>query len=373
MIEYITIHDTERQRVGIIDVFKSVLWARQYFGVGEFEVYVQATAENSALLKAGNYVSRDDDDEVGIIERVEKTFLPISGLMIIARGRFVKSLLSRRVIYRLSGNVNRPTVLSGKVETAVRSLVSAHVVSPTDAARQIPFVKLGELAGISHIITNSDGGSGSVQTSYANLLTFSDDLLQEYGMSARMTMDAAGNLLYTVFEGKDRSVGNAAGLQPLIFSQEFDNLSSTTYVHDGSGYKNTALVGGSGEELARFYILHGGSAAGMNRHELFIDARSINREYQDEGEETQQYPADVYTQMLTAEARRQLEPYAVTDSMTGEVDVTNSVYRYRQDYDLGDLVTIRDDMVGVMTTTRIVRIIEAQDENGYQIGLEFNA
>lgn len=373
MIDYITIHDAERQRVGIIDMFKSVLWARQYFGVGEFELVVQAIDENGALLKAGNYVSRDDDDEVGIIERVEKTFLPVSGLVIIARGRFVKSLLSRRVVYNLSGNINRATVLSGNVEAAVRGLVSAHVVSPTDAARQIPFVKLGELAEISHIITDSEGGSGEVQTSYGNLLTVTDDLLHEYGMSARMTMDADGNLLYNVFEGKDRSVGNAAGLQPLIFSQEFDNLAATTYVHDSSTFKNTALVGGSGEELDRFYILHGGNAAGMDRHELFVDARSINREYEDASGNKLQYSAAVYTKMLTSEARRQLEPYAVTDSMTGEVDVTNSVYRYREDYDLGDLVTIRDDMIGVITTTRIVRIIEAQDENGYQIGLEFNA
>ena len=100
MIEYLEIRDkSTRDIIGIIDTAQSIIWKSVYYGVGDFEIYVAATAENIAMLAEDNYVTRIDNDECGIIEHIEITDDSNDGKMIVASGRFVKSILDRRIVY----------------------------------------------------------------------------------------------------------------------------------------------------------------------------------------------------------------------------------------------------------------------------------
>lgn len=72
-IEYVEIRDSSREIIGIVDVFSSIIWHSVWFGVGDFEIYAPRTLQSFELLKIGNYVSRNDTDDIGIIERVEYT------------------------------------------------------------------------------------------------------------------------------------------------------------------------------------------------------------------------------------------------------------------------------------------------------------
>ena len=45
-IEYVEIRDESRNIVGIIDTAQSIIWHSVYNGVGDFEIYAQATEKH---------------------------------------------------------------------------------------------------------------------------------------------------------------------------------------------------------------------------------------------------------------------------------------------------------------------------------------
>jgi len=368
-IEYVEIRDENTDLLGIIDTAQSIIWHSVYFGVGNFEIYVAAHQETVELLQAGRYVTRIDNDEVGIIESLQIFDDPTSGTMITASGRFAKAMLDRRLIYNLSGTVNTPTILRGNVETEVRRVVAENAIScPFDSRRNIPVLELGELAGFAYVIVDDSGTATQKQVSYENLLEYTDSLLKEYGLASKVILDAdAKKLQYVIFEGTDRSIDNADCEIPITFSKEFDNLTESSYYFNESVSKNVALIGGAGEGLERFYSLLAGNQAGLERRELWVDASSVNRTYKDEKEEEQTYDDDVYRSMLDATGRQTLTEHQAEETLQGKVDVVNSGHIFNVDFALGDIVTMQNNAIGRYVNERLRDVLEVQDGDGYKI------
>lgn len=368
-IEYVEIRGSDLATVGIIDTAKSIIWHSKYFGVGDFEIYVQATTENVALLQAGNFVTRPDDLEVGIIEEISIAANEQDGIMITASGRFAKSLLDRRLIYKLSGKSNTPTILRGNVETEVRRVVAENAIDcPFDSRRNIPLLALGDVAGLPQIIVNENGAAAQKQVSYGNLLEYTDALLQEYGLASTVILDEeAGKLLYVIYAGVDRSVDNAAGNDPIVFSKDFDNLTSSSYQYNAAAEKNVALIGGAGEGVERFYSLLAGTHSGLQRREMWVDAASLNRTYKDENDVEQTYSDAEYSAMLNAAGKQSLAEHTTTETFDSTIDIQHSTWQYNRDFALGDIVTTQNDDIGKYINVRLREVLEVQDENGYAI------
>lgn len=371
-IEYVEIRDADREIIGIVDTAQSIIWHTVYYGVGDFEIYIDANETTMRLLKVGNFVTRINDENIGIIESIEITDSHENGKMITAKGRFAKSLLDRRLIYRLIGNTNRPTILSGNVETAIRSVVYENAIhNQYDSNRDIDELTLYDPSGISKKIVDDDGNPAQKQVSYENLLTYTDEVLKEYGLSSKVTLTDGLYLGYSVFEGKDRSVYNTYGNKPVIFSVDYDNLVSSSYTADRATYKNTALIGGSGQDLDRFYTLLHGMNSGIDRREVFIDASSINRTYKDESDADKTYTDSEYTKMLYEKGKKDLASLKPTESLSGEINTTYGNYLLNRDYGIGDIVTIQDNFIGKYANVRITEITEVQDENGYSVDVVY--
>ncbi len=368
MIDLIYIRDTNRKVINIIDNFSSIIWHCVYYGVGDFEIYVPATQDAIDTLKRGYYVTREGRQDVGIIEKIEFTFDTSSGFMLTATGRFAKSILERRLIYKLSDNTITPVVFSGLVETSVRSMVNANIINATDTTRNISYIKLGELANLPARIVTQEGNAADTQTSYKNLFNYSEELLQEYGYGAKMTLDQeTNNLIYSVYEGTDRT---RSGEEPIIFSQEFDNILTADYTEDDTALKNTALCGGEGEGTARKFVIVTNGQTGENRREVFIDASSQSQTYKDAEGSEQQYSDAVYLNMLRTAAKAGLEAYKLTQTFDGEVDIINSGLEFEKDYFIGDKVTIEDNILGIAQNVRIGEVTEVQDTSGYGVTLK---
>lgn len=388
MIEHIEIRDkTTREVIGIVDTAKSVIWKSVYYGVGEFEIYVEASAENVALLSTDNYVTRIDRDECGVIEAVEIANNPQDGLMIVARGRFVKSILDRRIVYEatLMGTgynyywACNPSVLSGNVETAVRGLIEKNAVNATEANRNIPEIywTAADITGLPETIVIDAAAdteeSAEKQVTYKNLLEYTDGVLEEYGLGAKMWLDR--DLLkfrYKIFKGVDRSRDNTSGTAPLIFSQDFDNLNSSNYSIDKTSLKTTALIGGEGEGTERKCAFSFAWIAGMERRETFVDASSLSSNYK-EGEEEKSYTVEVYRKMLEAQGRQSIAALQKIETFDGELDLTNIELTFGEDYAVGDIITIEDKEIGKYINARIVSATEVQDDDGYKIDIEYGA
>lgn len=388
MIDYVEIRDTSRKVIGIIDTAQSIIWKSVYYGVGEFEIYVAATPTTLSLLQLDYYVTRLDNDECGIIEHIEITDEASEGKMIVASGRFLKSILERRIVMNChvggSGSAymwyNIPTTLSGNLETEVRRLVSNNTVNISTNylyPRRIPELNMtdDDITGLDIVIssTNDSGASvdASKQVSYDNLLNYTDSVLQEYSCGAKMWLDLDDEQLrfrYKIYQGADRSRDSTTH-QPLIFSKEFDNLTSLTYVLDNTTKKTTAFVGGEDTGSSRkFAFANAYGDLGLNRREVFVDASDLTTD----GETGLEELTD-YRQQLETKGYQTLATTLITETMEGKVDLTNSRLIYGKDYSLGDLITIEDKELNKYINSRILSVTEVQDDKGYSIEIEFGA
>ena len=374
MIEYLEVRNSNREIIGILDDFQSIIWETNYYSTGAFEVYLRAVPQYINVLQIGNYVTRPDDENIGIIENINVEYSEEFGKMIAASGRFAKSILDRRIIYNASGNTTgklsiSPVISSGLVETAVRKLVTDHIISSPQTARNISFITLGELQGITKKIVDESGKNTQVQTSFGNLLEYTDEMLHSYELGAKMVFDRETlQLKYTVYEGKDRSRNNTQNNLPIIMSQEYDNFFSSKYEKNTAQIKNTALIGGEGEGADRFCTMIGINAVGLNRREVWIDASAQSKTYELNGEQ-KQYTDDEYLALLKSAGTQTIADYQITEIYDGELNI--NALTYKTDFNVGDIITVEDNELNIYINPRIIAVIENQNESGYSISISY--
>lgn len=385
MIDYVEVRDLNFQLIGIIDIAKSIIWKSSYYGVGEFEVYCSVSFNE--LLQPNYYITRPNNYEVGIIEHLEISETIEDGRMIVASGRFAKSIFDRRITYKRTyvegeglNYIRRfePYILKGNVEKAVRALVDTCLGSSATSERKINEIYLSnsDLSNLTDVIQVDDGSGNLVnadkQTTYDNLLEYTDALLQEYQMGSYLYLDKnLAKLRYKIYKGVDRSIDQTEREQ-IIFSREFDNLTSSNYQFDATNYKTCAYLGGEGEGVERKCSYITDYQTGLNRRETFIDVSSLSSTYKEEenGEEVEKtYTNEEYRKMLESEGRQQLAVYKTTETLEGDIDLTNSPLVYGVDFNLGDIITIWDDEKYI--NARILTITEVEDDDGYKIDIEY--
>ena len=71
--------------------FNSLIWTKRYYTAGDFELYTPATAEITSILAACPYISRDDDDDVMIVENIKITTDVENGNFYTITGRSLKA------------------------------------------------------------------------------------------------------------------------------------------------------------------------------------------------------------------------------------------------------------------------------------------
>ena len=122
------IYNSNRELEGIVESFEYLRWTRQYSQCGSFEIKAIATQENADLLKEGNIIWKNDDEEAGIIEHLELS--QTEQEFITASGRFATSLLARRIVWQTE-------ILSGDLSACVEQLINNNLINPSDTARKM--------------------------------------------------------------------------------------------------------------------------------------------------------------------------------------------------------------------------------------------
>lgn len=188
-----------------------------------------------------------------------------------------------------------------------------------------------------------------------NLLETMQEVGKAYGLGFQAVTDdhAIVKPRIELMQGVDRSEGQARN-SPVIFAAEYENLLSSSYLLDTTKYKNVAVVAGEGEGKARKRAIYG-SASGLHRREVFVDARDLST---NDGEISD----EDYTAQLMARGAENIAENPITEAFDGEIDTTNFVLD--EDYTLGDIVTVENEY-GIRKNVRIAAIVECWDENGY--------
>ena len=341
--------DSALQRVGVVDYYRSIIWTRRFYEPGDFELCVDASAENIALLRKGRFLYRDADYDsntesytsVMIIEYVQIATSYEDGDTLLVQGRDLKSILHKRVVWS-------QTVLSSTLENNIRTIINQNFISPTVAERQISNFSLGAVIG--------GTSSAQIQLTGDNVGEWLSEILKSYelGYDVQLTN---GFFVFTLCRGTDRSCDQSVNPR-VVFSHGYENLMSSDYVSDSKEARNVALVAGEGEGIDRKTAVAGdASASGMNRAEIFVDARDLSSETEDGT-----LPDADYTAQLITRGLEGLSEYPVLEAFEGQIDAeTNFIYGI--DYQLGDKVEIINEY-GVQKSGRIIEVIDSEDETG---------
>ena len=335
------VHDHAGVWVGIIENPTSAIWTRRYQKPGDFELYLPASADILALLEDDFYITREDAQEVMIVEHIEIITNAEEGNYILISGRGAESIIGRRIVLE-------QTVLTGRVDAAVHRLIRENAIAPADAARALPLTMYApDVTAI----------TARAQYTGTNLLEAVEEICKAHGLGFRVVADATDDgiaLRFELLNGINRSEGQEAN-SPVIFSAEFENLLSSSYVMDTTNYKNVAIVAGEGEGKARKRATYG-SASGMARREIFVDARDLST---NEGE----ISADDYTAQLVARGAEKVAEHLLAEAFDGEMDTENT-FTLDVDYTLGDIVTVENEYL-IRKNVRISAIMETWDAEGY--------
>jgi hypothetical protein len=327
------IYNSNRELAGIVESFEYLRWTRRYSQCGSFELKAIATQENTALLKEGNIIWKNDDEEVGIIEHLELS--QTEQEIITASGRFATSYLARRIVWQTEK-------LSGDISICVEQLINNNLISPSDAARKI--------SGISFLSPNLNVPI-STQVSYRNLMDVITELCEvsEVGIKTVFT-PSNGILTVMLYMGLESQA---------VFSKEYENLTEQIYTISAADYANTALVGGEGEGADRTFVAIA-SGSGEARHEIFIDAKDLRKD---------DFGID-YIDTLIFRGQSKLNEQAIRYSFDTSVNPHGNL-SYKTDYDLGQTVKVISKAWGVSMTTRITEIVETYDANGQNVSVVF--
>lgn len=345
--------------IDVVDDFVSVIWRPAYYDIGDFELYLNASPEAVALLQKNRYLVRETDISVNngvvtykkvmIIKNIQLTTDAENGDFLIVTGRELKWLLHQRIVWGRS-------IISDTVEYAVRRLIGSNAESPVEPTRIIPNMQYAEAKGYTDKI--------SIQVSNKQLDEAVIEICKSYGYGWDIYI-TDNKLTVDIYKGVDRSYNqNERGY--VVFSDSFDNLFETEYAYNSEAYANMALVGGEGEGNDRTYAYVNNDVSGLDRYEIFTDARDISQNLEDE-EEALSY--EEYLALLEERGREDLAGMTITEGFTGSVlDVT---FKYGVDFGMGDIVTVINKY-GISKDVRVLSVIESQDETGVKIVPHFN-
>ena len=345
---------------GIIEKIASLIWTRRYWTCGEFKLLVPFTEEHSRMLVKNNIIMKRGDDEAAQIRYVHITKNSQGLEEIEVQGKFLIAWIGKRI-------VKKQIITKDTTQSILYRIVRENITSPNDSARKIPNVSIAT--------DDADTGSGQIDYTseqYVNAQLAAETAAKAAKLGIRVTTNArTGKHTFSVYKGRDLTAGNAAGNAPCIFSQEFDNIVEQEYTNSVENLKTTAYIGGEEKEgVARKVAEVGGSAAGLSRDEVFINATDIVQEYENESGQTVTLTTAQYLALLSARGVEELEQYAETLAFGSKIN-TNANLKYGTDYDLGDRVTCINKRWNVRIDVRITEIAETYETSGEEIDITF--
>lgn len=303
---------------------------------GKFKLFV---FDITPKMNQGHYIMLDNDPKKsGIIKSIknsdnENSTAEISGFTLL-------HILTQRITYPPAGSAYH--AFHAPAEDIICSLVTANAIDAAEAKRNIPLLEVKQSKG--------RGDKVYYQTRYDNLCDEIKKLCDASGLGVDISLDVEHKkLVFEVLEGVDKS-SEQNERPPMIFNVEYDNVTNREYVSDMSEYKNCAVTAGQGQGTDRRIQIVGDENTGIDRYELFVDARDIEDDTQ-----------------LPDRGKTKLAEKSRIESYSSDVDAGN----YKIKWDIGDIVVTIDREYGVFMNERIVEVTESFDEKGYIVSPTF--
>ena len=319
--------DSELNFIGDIEDYSSFYFIRSFLQAKEFQLI--APLKYLHILKEDNYIYLSRKKSM-VIENIS---IDEDNYQITVKGRDIKSIVNRRVT---EPPVNEAyDKYNGSAEGAIKHYVDANCVNPINIDRKISNLIIAE--------NKNRGSQIKWQSRYKNLESEAKNICKTGGIGWFIYIDfREKKLVFDVETGVNRT--SSQNINSIaIFSSEFENLTKTTHTNSKANYKNVGYVGGQGEGTEREIIqVKKSNDVGLKRREIFIDARDIS-----ESENLQD---------------RGLSKLAAYDYVLNtDSTILNTNLEYEKDWDLGDIVTVKNNFGS--NNLRISEVREIYESN----------
>jgi microcystin-dependent protein len=270
---------------------------KRYVGNSMLTLCVATGSDAAHYLQKNGWIIFDDGEPF-IIKHIKQ-----SGESVDITAYGAHKLLEQRCTVPGSGQF--AIEASGSTDAVVKTIINASL-------RGLPIVTAA-VAGGTQI---------SDQSRLKNLGDEVLRILSGFGYGEKFTFDEVNRrIVFDTYLGADRRRGNLEDNSPVVFDQRYRNIENYTYTEDATAEQTTVYVGGSGEGTDREIIVTGNGVSGVDRVEVFVDARDV--------------PAgDTGTLASRASQATIGMTYAITATAVADANLC-----YGVDYQLGDIVT----------------------------------
>lgn len=340
MMIYISNDYIDLKATHVIDYYSSVIWNTKYNEIGDFEVCIPII-DNEMLRDINIYDLlwlSDDFRDVRIITNINYQYSIENGYYIILKGYSFSYILSNRVVWE-------QTNFNDNASNIIYDLVASNCITSSNTNRNF-----------SNLIITRDFQKGdTIQAQYQGevISDIIKDLAQQYNFGYRIFY-INKKFTFELFEGVDNNI---------TFSTSLGNLLNYTIDIDGNNYKNSALILGEGQGISRVNV-EVSNTSDYARKELYVNASELS---QNKDSEIHIIDVEQYKNMLSQNGKSYLENYSTNFKF--ECSVYPDMYKFREDYNVGDKVQVVTDYIynnsNIITGT-ITDVVESWSDKGYE-------
>lgn len=348
--------DSLLRRTEVVDKFESLIWTERWQEFGDFELDIFSTRQAREQFKPGNKLAMNLSHRVMQVKTAEDAVDDQGMATLKVKGYSLEKYLEDRVAKDTMSNlVAEPKwIITDKPANVMRIMFSDICrTGNLNASDIIPFLQAGTflpVPGIPEPVTNITWQQ-EIDTLYNALKGIGD--LYDLGFRLVRNYDTS-QLFFDVYTGDDRTSGQAV-FPPVIFAPDFDNLQNTSELSSIENAKDVAYVFSDvGWAMVYPTGVDPALATGFDRHVLLVHATEVDANTVN------------IAGALDQAGKEALAQNRALSAFDGELN-QNSQYVYGRDYNLGDMVELRNKD-GVIRDRRVseqIFVHDAQGERSY--------
>lgn len=345
--------DSLLRREQVVDKFESLIWTERYSAFGDFSLLINSTRESRSQFLKGTRVALNRSYRVMTVETIEDSIDEEGKFVLSVKGRSLEALLFDRVARRILADlaIEPKWVLTGIPGDIARQMFD-HIcrLGSLDPGDVIPFIQPGTIfpAGTIPEPSTPITWEQELESLYNAIKKLCD--LYDLGFRIVRNFDMS-QLYFEIYSGNDRTTRQTV-LNPVIFSMSLDNLRGVTQLDTIQDSKNVAYVFSEFGHKVVYPDFVNPDIEGFERRVMYVEANNV----------TEDTPPGDIQEALELAGQQALSEARGFSGVDGELDEYGS-YRYGIDYDLGDLVVMRNQD-GVVSDKRVTEQIFVCDKEG---------
>ena len=335
----------------LVNGWDSLMWIERYRDFCEFELISKIDTDIQKTLPIGTLISHAESTEVMIVENHEINQQKGSEATIKITGRSFETFLENRIVGANQDWVGREMVIPEYLMAAnyswwqATTLINNHIREDFLWDSKDSFLNVRAVNGVEkdgvyeeRVIKKGDVYSGAIT------------LLEIDNLGIRTVRPNYWNNELTIFihDGEDKS-------SSVAFSYEYGDIDSADYLWSNKKLKNCAYI------LGRWVDQFIDSAeAGYDRRTMIVDASDIDNQFS-EFPQGANLTAVINKLLIRGyEALAQQSNVAITNA---KISSSSQTYKYRADYNVGDIVSVRGDY-NTSARMRVIEHVEIADKTG---------